>query len=1061
LTSRPPAVTMHTVRACPACGHQNPEGSRFCANCASPLEAVASERRKLATLVFCDVSGSTALGEQLDPEAVRELMFRYFHTMRDAIEGHGGTVEKFIGDAVMAVFGIPESHEDDALRAVRAAAEMQERMAQLNLELTRTHGQELQLRIGVNTGEVVAGDATSRLALVTGDSVNVAARLEQAAAPGEVLLGPSTYRLVAHAVDAEPMPALSLKGKAEPMAAYRLTAVRSREVRAVRVLTEMFGREAELADLQAVFHRVGNDRRAEMATVIGEAGVGKSRLAAEFLARLPTPHVVLRGRCLSYGAGITYWPIGEIARSAAAIRDEDDPQSAVTKLEALIGGEDREVAALRVGQAIGLAGGAAPVEEISWAVRRLVEAVAQEAVTVIVIDDLQWAEPALLNLVRQLATSVDAPVLLIGLARPELLETHPDWPLQLLLDPLGATDIHRLIGALLDTRTDAGQRLMARLVETAGGNPLFAEELVAALVEEGDINYGDVGLIAHEALDRIRLPDTLGALLGARIDRLAASPRQALEGGSVEGEVFHRGAAIALADTPGGIALALDELSANRWVYPAQSDFADDAAFRFRHLLVRDAAYASIPKRRRAALHRLFAEWLSARAGTRTTEFEEILGYHLEQAYRYLSELGPPDPETVAIGDRSSKLLHAAGRRAVLRGDQAARRLLQRAVDLASDRLRRMGIEIELATVPMTPNSEALAQLASIHERAKAAGAELLALHARTEELWILSWTDPIGAPGRITELESIIGRLRELRDPDGLARALRLQAEEHFQAGRGRLCLDLIDQAISAAREAGDAILEEHAIERRLQYMVSTPIHCSEVVEAAQEVLGRSAPLGLGFRASVLGYLAVMLAMIGRSDEAHTALAEAHAIIVAARLLSSGQISGAVLRLTGDDAGAERELRAGVAALEGFGEIGQAATSLAQLSQVLLARGASGEAMEKAETVETITSPDDVGAVVPARCVRAEVLAERGDLDSALALAASAVELADTTDQPGLRGEALMSYARVLGVRGDREGGVAAARAAEGCFDQKGNLVYAERARQLCHELEGLGSVR
>jgi hypothetical protein len=341
---------------------------------------------------------------------------------------------------------------------------MQERMAELNVELARIHGQELRLRIGVNTGEVVSGDATSRVALVTGDAVNVAARLEQAAAPGEVLLGPMTHRLVAHAVDAEATKPLELKGKANALPAYRLLAVSSTERRAPRALTEMMGRDAELADLLAVMDRVGTGRRAEMAIVVGEAGVGKSRLAAEFLARLPTQHIVLQGRCLSYGAGITYWPIGEIARSAAGIHDEDEPLSALAKLEALIGGEDGEVAALRVGQAIGLAGGAAPAEEINWAVRRLLEAVAHEAVAVVVIDDLQWAEPALLSLVRELVTSVEAPVLLLCLARPELLETHPDWPLQLLLDPLGATDIHRLIGALLDTRTDAGQRLMQRLV---------------------------------------------------------------------------------------------------------------------------------------------------------------------------------------------------------------------------------------------------------------------------------------------------------------------------------------------------------------------------------------------------------------------------------------------------------------------------------------------------------------------------------------------------------------------------------------------------------------------
>ncbi len=1046
---------MPVVRTCPACGHQNPESSRFCGSCAGALELAARERRKLATLLFCDVSGSTAIGEQLDAEAVRELMFRYFHTMRGAIEGHGGTVEKFIGDAVMAVFGIPESHEDDALRAVRAAAEMQERMAELNVELARTHGQELRLRIGVNTGEVVAGDATSRLALVTGDAVNVAARLEQAAAPGEVLLGPMTHRLVAHAVFAEATKPMELKGKSEAIPAYRLLAVRSIDPRAERAATEMIGRRAELTDLQAAFDRVRAGRQAELVTVIGEAGVGKSRLAAEFLARLATPHLVLRGRCLSYGEGITYWPIGEIARSAAAIHDEDDPPAALAKLEGLIGGKDAEVAALRVGQAIGLAGGAAPAEEISWAVRRLLEAVASGAVTVVVIDDLQWAEPSLLDLVRQLVATVEAPVLVLCLARPELAETHADWPEPVQLEPLEPADAHRLIGGLLDTTTDPGQRLAERLIEKAGGNPLFAEELVASLVDEGHLEPGETGLVARDAPDRIHLPDTLSALLGARIDRLAAAPRQALEGGAVEGEVFHRGAAMALADTPSSMALALRELTAKRWVNPARSDFVDEAAFRFRHLLVRDAAYGSIPKRRRAALHRLFAEWLAARVGARETEFEEILGYHLEQAYRYECELGPPDPGTVALGNRAAEFLYAAGRRAVLRGDQAARQLLQRSIDLAGDQRRRLEIELVLATVPMTPRLVVLARLASVRERARAAGEDVLELHARTEELWALSWTDPIGAPGRITELEEIILRLRRLHDAEGLARALKLQAEEHFAAGRGGLALAIIDEAIAASREAGDTILEENAVERRFEYILWGPVPANEGIQAAREQLDRVGPQGRLLRATTLEPLAVMLAMLGRAEEAHAALTEAKTIEAELGVGSSGQLPGAVLSLTGDLPGAERELRAGAAALETAGGTALAATSYAQLAQVLLARGAVDEAMEKAEPVEATTSADDVSAIVPARCVPAEVLAERGEIIVALQLADSAVSLADTTDWPALRGEARMSQARVLAAAGKTQVAVAVARAAEDHFRQKGNFVDGERASQLAAEFE------
>ena len=836
LTQVVASATMLGVLECRACGHPNPEASRFCGNCATALQPAAPERRKLATLLFCDVSGSTAMGERLDAEAVRELMHRYFQTMRGVIERHGGTVEKFIGDAVVAIFGVPHAREDDALRAVRAAAEMQARMADLNDQLASTHGHGLRLRIGVNTGEVVAGDASTRQSLVTGDAVNVAARLEQAAGPGEVLLGPVTHRLVALEVDAEPRPALTLKGKTEPMPAFRLIAVRSTPERPARPISEMIGRDVELGDLTTALQRVQRGRP-ELVTVIGEAGVGKSRLVAEFLAQLPSPHRVLRGRCLSYGEGITYWPIREVARAAAAIRDEDTEQQALEKLETFIEAEDAAIAALRVGQAIGLAGGVAPPDEIAWGVRKLLEATTRDGVTVVVIDDLQWAALALLELLRRLESTIQAPVLLLALARPELLDAQADWRGEILLEPLRAVDIERLVDGLLDATTEAGGRLRQRLVKKAGGNPLFAEELVASLVDSGQLAPGPAGLIANDAPDRIRLPDTLSALLGARIDRLAAAPRQALEGGSVEGEVFHRGAATVMVNAP-DLLSALDELTATSWLYPARSDFVEEAAYRFRHLLVRDAAYATIPKRRRAAMHCTLADWLAARSGSRETEFEEIIAYHLEQAFRYLCELGPPDDATRAIGRRAGDLLHAAGRRAILRGDQAARHLLERATELIGDEIRQLEIEVDLSAVPMMIPSEVIERLASVRERAQAVGAELVALHARTEELWQRSWIDPLGAPRRLPEVEAIIGRLRDLDDPGGLSRAVRLQAEETFQAGRGELALTLIAEAIAAAERAGDPVLEEAAVDRRFEYTLWGPTPAKQNVVAAEERL-------------------------------------------------------------------------------------------------------------------------------------------------------------------------------------------------------------------------------
>jgi class 3 adenylate cyclase len=349
------------VPICGACGRESPEGFGFCPSCGAPLVEPEPERRKLVTLLFCDVSGSTAMGERVDAESVRELMFRYFHSMRDAIERHGGTVEKFIGDAVMAAFGVPVSHEDDALRAVRAAAEMQHRVVDLNEELRRRVGTTIALRIGVHTGEVVAGDAAlDRETFVTGDAVNTAARLEQAASPGEVLIGQPTLRLVRDAVEVEAIEPLSAKGKAEPLPAYRLIRVHALSPgRARRFGGVLVGRRSELTLLGDVLEDVANGA-CRLTSVVGEAGVGKSRLVQEIVREADA--LVLEGRCLAYGDGITYWALAEIVRAAAGIHDETTAEEAQRRVVRLVG--DQNVAS-PLALALGIGEGTASPETIA------------------------------------------------------------------------------------------------------------------------------------------------------------------------------------------------------------------------------------------------------------------------------------------------------------------------------------------------------------------------------------------------------------------------------------------------------------------------------------------------------------------------------------------------------------------------------------------------------------------------------------------------------------------------------------------------------------------------
>ena len=574
---------------CSNCGQENPDGFKFCGACGTELtpETEAREVRKTVTVLFCDVTGSTSLGEQLDPETLRRTMGLYFEEMRSAVERHGGTVEKFIGDAVMAVFGIPQAHEDDALRAVRAAEDIRTRTAQLGDKL----GIALSFRTGVNTGEVVAGEGET---LVTGDAVNVAARLEQAASPGHVLIGATTLVLVRDAVVVEELEPLELKGKREPVAAYRLVSVDpSAEAVARRLDAPLVGRERELARLTGDFEHAVAERACHLFTLLGPAGVGKSRLVTEFIANAGDAADVLRARCLHYGDDITYWPLVEIL-----IAVEADPESVI---------------------------GGSPVET-QLAFRKLLESRAAVRPQVVVIEDIQWAEELFLDLIEHVADlSRDSPIFLLCIARQELLELRPGWgggklnATTILLEPLSTGDSELLLDELTEG-SEIEPDVRRRIVAAADGNPLFLEEMLAMAAEDGG--------------RELVVPPTIQALLQARLDRLDTDERDVIGRGSVEGEVFHRGAVETLATEASrtGVPQHLQTLVRKDVIRPEQPIFGDDDAYRFRHLLIRDAAYDSLPKETRADLHERFAAWLAEHGGL--VELDEIVGYHLEQAHR-------------------------------------------------------------------------------------------------------------------------------------------------------------------------------------------------------------------------------------------------------------------------------------------------------------------------------------------------------------------------------------------------------------------------------------------
>jgi class 3 adenylate cyclase len=674
---------------CPTCNGTSAEDARFCSSCGARLTETspgAIGARKVVTVVFADVVDSTLLVERLEPETARRVLDRFYECMRGEVDQHGGRVEKFIGDAVMAVFGVPVLHEDDAHRAVRAAAGMREALEHLNGELDRTLGVSIRMRIGAATGEVVTGDPSGGK-FVTGDAVNVAARLQAAGAAGEVLLDEATSRLVRNAVSTEPLGPMQLKGKAEVVGVHRLVAL-APPVSGRRSASEFVGRARELGLMSGLLQEVAHDRVCRLVTVIGHAGVGKSRLVQEFLRSRAEGAAVAEGRCLPYGEGITYWPLKEAIGKAAELRGDETAAEACARIRGLLGdATDADLVTERIAETIGIADAVPEHKGATWAVVRLIEEVARRRPLIVVLDDIQWAESTFLDLVEHIVHSLeDTPLLVLCLARPELLDGRLQWARDedssqlIVLEPLSDGDSERLVDGLLEGGS-LDHPTRSRIVEASDGLPLFLEEMVAMLIEEGALRRKN-GRWAAVDLSRIAAPATIHALLASRLDQLDRAQRAVLERGSVEGQVFHRSAVEFL--SPGterrGIDERLSELVVKKLIQPEGAEFSTDDAFRFHHLLLRDVAYESVQKDERASLHERFADWLDHQAGERASEYDEIAGYHLEQAVVYQDELRPGGENDMKLAERAGSRLGGAGLRAHARGDwPAAVSLLSRA----------------------------------------------------------------------------------------------------------------------------------------------------------------------------------------------------------------------------------------------------------------------------------------------------------------------------------------------------------------------------------------------
>ena len=970
------------------------------------------------TVVFCDVTGSTALGERLDPESLRHVMARYFAAMQAAIERHGGTVEKFIGDAVMAVFGVPVVHEDDALRAVRAAAEMREALGTLNEDLERDYGTRLEARIGVNTGEVVTG-TEERLA--TGDPVNVAARLEQAASPGDILLGRETLRLTRDAVDVEELEPLELKGKAEGVAAYRLIAV-SGDAPARRLDVPMVGRRRELRMLQDAWERAASERSCALFTLLGAAGVGKSRLTAEFLEGLDA--TIVRTRCLSYGEGITYWPVVE----------------AVIQLGKL--GYDVTSAPLA-----GLLGeSAAPTspEEIAWAVRRLFETAAADRPLVVVLDDVHWAEPTFLELIEHVATlSRGAPILLLCAARPELLDHRPTWgggmlnATTVLLEQLSTDETDELIGSLLGGgRLD--DDLKTRIRGAAEGNPLFLEEMLA-MVEDGD---GEGNVV---------VPPTVQALLAARLDQLGPGERGVLERGAVEGQVFHRGAVQALGTEEDKVLPRLTALVRKEFVRPEAGALAGEDAYRFRHILIRDAAYDALPKAVRAELHERFADWLDER-GAELIERDEIVGYHLEQAHRYRAELGPVDEPGRELARRAAERLAKGGMIACERSDiRAAAALLGRAVDLLPvGDTARLELVLELAPVLLETGDFAAAE--ALLGEAAAVENERIRGRARLHQFALETMTDPTStAMSDLDQLAELVALFERIGDEVGLAEAWAYMAQHRFFMGQCSAAESALERAVEGARRLGDRNREQDWLEWWVGVKRFGRTPAADVLAFNDELLERAGhPPRLSATLKILSASAT--AMMGRFDEARAMIAEAGPLVAEFGLVASltrFMEGGYVELLAGDVRAAADEFREGWEVLGEVGETGFRSTLGTQLAQALAVLGEDAEAEVVLDEVARIVQADDFDPQARMRSVRATVLARRGETAEAERFAREAIAIVAPTDYIDGLADAHAVLADILVAAERRDESSSELQAALELYERKGNTVRAAQVRE------------
>jgi class 3 adenylate cyclase/tetratricopeptide (TPR) repeat protein len=813
------------VTECPACGHSNPEASKFCNECAAPLGAPAPtlEERKIVTSLFCDLVGFTAASEAADPEDVNRVLAGYFRLARAQIEGHGGVVEKFIGDAVVGVFGVPAAREDDPERAVRAGLRICEGAA----DLRGLRGGALELRVGANTGTALVQlgvNPASGQGFVTGDAVNTAARLQTAAPVGGVAVGLATWEATSRVFEYEELEPAELKGKAEAVRVFRPLAPRARiGVDLTRTHDSPFvGRAAELEVLTGAFDRVVAGRSVEFVTVVGEPGLGKSRLVGELSDYVDRSQDLFRwrqGRCLPYGEGIAFWALGEIVKAHAGILESDSPELAREKLEQVLPeGEERPWFRERLLPLLGIqAGSSASRDESFTAWRRFIEQVASDRPTVLVFEDLHWAGEGMLAFLDHLGENLVAvPLLILSTTRPGLYDRYPDQGAGLptvRLAPLSEAESGKLVAGLLESAMLSAE-LQQAIRDRAGGNPLFTQEFVALLRDRGVIVEKQSSWELREDAD-VPLPDSVHAVIAARLDTLDAGAKAMLGDAAVIGKVFWSGAVGEIGGRDRVAAAAtLGELVRRELVAPARrSSMAGEVEYSFGHALVRDVAYEQLPRTVRAARHVAAATWIEDKVADRVGDFADVLAHHYATALE-LAQASEDTEEAAELEAPALRFLTLAGRRALGLDSDSALASFERALAL---------------TPPGNPARPDV--LAGLGEAALEA--------ARL--------------PEAVAALEEAIDTYRSADDPRAAARAAVLLSEVHVLTRKpGRL--EMLTETLATLDPLSPgpehvAVLTEISGARSLLGQEEAGL------EDANRALALAAELGLGHPARTLGY--------------------------------------------------------------------------------------------------------------------------------------------------------------------------------------------------------------